>query len=182
MNKPPKDATPAPSLSDSAPAPKASSKAVKADKSKSKTKRNKIASRHLVRHVLRARISASQSLSRFLAEIQRSDGDVRASAYLAARYPSSIAFHDGNGEQASTGASGEITHVGPAAYQFLPVNGPTKKRYAKEVVKYLKDHGAQIGDLDHVGEGDWAAELLSSGDEGTNVRETLTLSSYSISD
>lgn len=150
VNKPPKDAPPP---------PPAESNPTAEETKLSKPKR-KVASRHLVRHVLRARISASQSLSKFLAEINRSGGDVRASAHLAARYSTSY------------GGASDVAKTAQESSQFLPVDGPTGVRSAREVVRYLKEHGAQIGDLDNASEGDWAAEHLSSGDEGGEVRRS----------
>ena len=155
VNKPPKGAPPA--------------EVKAAEDDQAAKRRRKVAPRHLVRHVLRARINAAQSLSKFLSEIKRSDGDVRASAHLATRFGAStgtgITFCNG------TGAAG-MTPGCSAASQFLPVDGPTGTRSAKEVIKYLKEHGAQIRNLDDVGEGDWAAEHLSSGDEGVEVSDS----------
>lgn len=154
VNKPPKDAPPPPEVN-----PTEEDKAAK--------RRRKVASRHLVRHVLRARINAAQSLSKFLSEIKHSDGKVRASAHLAARFgSSSTAFYNGNSTRVS---NGELAKVSTATCLLLPVDGPTGTRSAKEVIRYLKDHGAQIGNLDDVGEGDWAAEHLSSGEDGAEV-------------
>lgn len=155
VNKPPKDAPPA--------------EVKPAEESKPMQPVRQVASRHLVRHVLRARINAAHSLSKFLLEIKHSNGDVCASAHLAARFNSSTMFYNGDGAQAPCG---EGVKTCPPAYQFLPVNGPTRTRSAKEVIMYLKDHGAQIGNLDDVGEGDWAAEHLSSGDEGAEVSDS----------
>jgi len=157
VNKPPKDAPPLAEVK-----PMEEGKAAK--------RRRKVASRHLVRHVLRARINAAQSFSKFLSEIKRSDGKVRASAHLAARFgSSSTAFYSGNSTQVS---NGELAKASTAC-QLLPVDGPTGTRSAKEVIRYLRDHGAQISNLDDVGEGDWAAEHLSSGDEGAEDEEEV---------
>lgn len=177
VNKPPKDVKPASTSSETSSKHSVTAAAKDVQTKPSEQQKRKIASRHLVRHVLRARISAAQSLSEFLAEVNHSDGDVRASAHLAARYPSSIAFYDTNGKQTSS-AAGDLSKTGTAVYQFLPVDGPTKTRSAREVIKYLKDNGALIGGLDQIGEGDWAAEHLTSGDEGAEVRRSLLCLSF----
>ncbi|KAF8322176.1 hypothetical protein DL93DRAFT_2072008 [Clavulina sp. PMI_390] len=175
VNKPPKEAPPTDANGNPDVKPVVKKPKEAAPKA---PKKKKIASRHLVRHVLRARVRASQSLSLFLEEIAHSDGDVRASAHLAALYPSSIAFYDVNGEQQDHPSISVVTDETPAngvkvsGSQFLmSAQGPTKVRAAREVMHYLKEHGARVGALmdgaggSGMGEGAWAAAEASSGED-----------------
>lgn len=156
-NKPVKEETGPTDASTDAPKTKTEKKV--AEKKEDLAK--KVPSRALVRHVLRARIVASQSLSAFLAEVEKSGEDVPASSHLASQFGSSISFYEASGAQGEPSAP-----TTPGLYKFLPTDGPIGTRSAKEVMKYLRDHGAHIEQLDTASEGDWAAVALSSGDEG----------------
>lgn len=115
-------------------------------------KRRRLPSRRLIRHVLRARVVASRSLASFLAEVERSGQNVRASKHLAKRFGGSL----------DPEPQGDISGDG----SFLAVNGPQGWRSSREVIAFLRSQGAQIAALDEEDEGDWAAGGLSSGDEG----------------
>jgi glycerol-3-phosphate O-acyltransferase/dihydroxyacetone phosphate acyltransferase len=96
-------------------------------------------SRQIVRHVLRARAEAVRALAGFFDQLESGsvDRQVRASAHLARAYGGSVDEEQGKGEE------GEF--------------GPKGWRNAKEVVKFLRAHGAKIATLQRGIEGGWAA-------------------------
>jgi len=102
-----------------------------------------------MRHVLRSRAEASRSLASFVAQLEASPADkrVRASIHLARIY---------GGVEGPAGAS--------------DMNGTDEPpptligwRHAREVVSYLRGHGAKILGLERDIEVDWIA-LNSDGD------------------
>ncbi|KAF9520307.1 hypothetical protein BS47DRAFT_1335910 [Hydnum rufescens UP504] len=114
--------------------------------------RKRLPSRRLIRHVLRARLNASQALATFLAEVERSGQNVRASLYLAKQFDGSY------DTEPSEPQGGELG--------FLMSDGPQGWRGSREVITFLRSQGARIAALQEQDEGDWAAGQLSSGDEG----------------
>ncbi len=127
------------------------SKKTKIDVSPKHSKRKRLGSRHFIRHVLRARLRAIESLSSFLKDVECSGGRVRASVHLAERFSPDLVD---DAKEEGTDSSG-----------FLAVDGPKGWRDAKEVLAYLRSKGAVI-EPSKEEEGEWAAEALSSGDEG----------------
>ncbi len=113
-------------------------------------------SRRLIRHVLRARVEATNALAAFFDALSR-DGwakQIKASPHLARTYRGEIA--------ASSSGAGASVQEGYA--------GPIESwRYAGEVIAFLKQRGAKIPSL---GQGpmedDWA---LSSEGEGSGTGE-----------
>jgi len=102
-----------------------------------------------MRHVLRARAEASRSLASFVAQLEASPADkrVRASIHLARVY---------GGVEGPAGAS--------------DTNGTNEPpptligwRHAREVVLYLRGHGAKLAALERDIEVEWIA-LNSDGD------------------
>jgi glycerol-3-phosphate O-acyltransferase / dihydroxyacetone phosphate acyltransferase len=114
--------------------------------------RKRLPSRRLIRHVLRARLNASQALATFLAEVERSGQNVRASLHLAKQ------FDGPYNTEPSEPQDGELG--------FLIPDGPQAWRGSKEVITFLRSQRARIAALQEEEEGDWAAGQLSSGDEG----------------
>lgn len=102
------------------------------------------ATRRLIRHVLRARSDAARLLSAFFLELERSGNEVRASSHLAqtcgGRLPEGGADLKGDA---------------------LVYSEPWGWRDAREVVQFLRDKGAKIGELGRKVEGDWAAAASS---------------------
>lgn len=103
----------------------------------------------VMRHVLRARAEASRSLASFVAQLEASPADkrVRASIHLARVY---------GGVEGPAGAS--------------DTNGTNEPpptligwRHAREVVLYLRGHGAKLAALERDIEVEWIA-LNSDGD------------------
>ncbi|KAF8326546.1 uncharacterized protein EI90DRAFT_2999108 [Cantharellus anzutake] len=116
-------------------------------------RRKRPSSRHLIRHVLRARLKAIQSLASFLGDVERSNGRVRASVHLAERFNSASDFSPLAEEDSKDDGT------------FLAVDGPKGWRHGNEVLAYLRSKGARIGPPP-TEESEWVAEGLSSGDEG----------------
>jgi glycerol-3-phosphate O-acyltransferase/dihydroxyacetone phosphate acyltransferase len=103
----------------------------------------------VMRHVLRARAEASRSLASFIAQLEASPADkrVRASVHLARVY---------GGVESPAGASDTN------GIDELPA-APIGWRRAREVVSYLRGHGAKTASLEKGIEGEWAA-LNSDGE------------------
>ena len=113
----------------------------------------------VMRHVLRARAEAARSLASFITQLENGPTDkrVRASVHLARVY---------GGVESITGAS--------------DINGTEESsptiagwRRAREVVSYLREHGAKIAALERDIEIEWAAqnsdgELSSAEDKDTS--------------
>lgn len=79
----------APSTTDPAPSPSSTAAPAPAAPSptpEKKRKKPRLPARRLVRHVLRARLVATQSLFSLLTELEREDGRVAASPHLALSY------------------------------------------------------------------------------------------------
>jgi len=114
--------------------------------------RKRLPSRRLIRHVLRARLNASQGLATFLAEVERSGQNVRASLHLAKQLDGSYDMESSDPQDDELG--------------FLMTDGPQGWRGSREVIAFLRSQGAKIVALKEEDEGDWAAGQLSSGDEG----------------
>ena len=110
-------------------------------------------SRRLVRHVLRARIEAAKALAVMLHHLEHApEGTrVRASTHLARAHKGTI----DPGPGSSLSPTGE------------ELEEPRGWRSAREVVAFLRGHGAKIGELRERVAGDWAA--VSSEAEGTDV-------------
>lgn len=104
-----------------------------------------VPSRKLIRHLLRARLDASRLLAEFFAELERSGKQVRASEHLARLYgyvpqqqrQEPLVDKDDDG--------------------VAPPSQPQGWRDAKEVIRYLRAHGANIGQLRTPKDVDWAA-------------------------
>lgn len=107
-----------------------------------KRPKRRVPTRKLIRHVLRARLEASRLLATFFAELARSGKQVRASEHLAKLY----------GVMPSSAEPLRDTPGGVAA----PAE-PQGWRDAKEVIRYLRARGANIGQLSVPAEADWAA-------------------------
>lgn len=103
----------------------------------------------VMRHVLRARAEALRSLASFIAQLEASPADkrVRASVHLARVY---------GGVESPAGAS-DTNSVDESPPE------PIGWRHAREVVSYLRGHGAKIAALKQGIEADWAA-LNSDGE------------------
>jgi len=121
------------------------------DAATTRRKRRPLASRKLIRHVLRARSNASRLLAEFFAELERSGKEVKASSHLAEAYGGRTM---GSGLQPTD--EGVQTSPEPQGW-----------RDAREVVRFLRERGAKIGELRHRIGGDWAA--ASSDGEGEGV-------------
>ena len=117
-----------------------------------RNKRRPPPSSKLIRHVLRARLDAARLLAPFLAELERSGVEVRASSHLA--QARSTRQRTGDRETA------EDFQIGPE---------PRGWRDAREVVQFLRKRGAKIGDLGCNIEGHWAA---ASDGEGESLEDT----------
>ena len=103
----------------------------------------------VMRHVLRARAEASHSLASFVAQLEASPADkrVRASIHLARIY---------GGVESPAGASDTNGADEPSTT-------PIGWRHAREVVSYLRGHGAKIAALERDIGVEWIA-LNSDGD------------------
>jgi glycerol-3-phosphate O-acyltransferase/dihydroxyacetone phosphate acyltransferase len=97
-----------------------------------------------MRHVLRARAEASRSLASFIAQLETGPADkrVRASVHLARLY---------GGLESIAGASDS-----GGTEESLPTF--VGWRHAREVVSYLRGHGAKIAALERGIEIEWAAQ------------------------
>ena len=111
-----------------------------------------------MRHVLRARAEASRSLASFIAQLETGPADkrVRASVHLARLY---------GGMESVTGTS-DISGTVESSPTFVGW------RRAREVVSYLRGHGAKIAALERGIEVEWVArhsdgELSSAEDKDT---------------
>lgn len=115
----------------------------------SSSPRRRPPSRRIMRHLLRARVEAIRALASFFAQLEKdNDKRVKASSHLARVY------------------GGEIHHaeVQESWEEVQPEFQPTGWRNAREVVGFLRKHGAKIPSLGHDIEGEWAA--LASDAEG----------------
>ncbi|KAI0293227.1 glycerol-3-phosphate-acyltransferase [Russula brevipes] len=103
----------------------------------------------VMRHVLRARAEASRLLASYIGQLEAGPPDkrVRASAHLARVY---------GGVESPAGTLDPSGTV-----ESLPV--PVGWRHAREVVSYLRRHGAKVAALERGIEVEWAA-LNSDGD------------------
>jgi glycerol-3-phosphate O-acyltransferase / dihydroxyacetone phosphate acyltransferase len=113
----------------------------------------------VMRHVLRARAEAARSLASFLTQLENGPADkrVRASVHLARVY---------GGVESITSAS-DISGTEESSPIFAGW------RCAREVVSYLRGHGAKIAALERCIEIEWAAqnsdgELSSAEDKDTS--------------
>ncbi|KAI0355696.1 glycerol-3-phosphate-acyltransferase [Trametes cingulata] len=113
-------------------------------------KRRRPPTRRLIRHVLRARIEAAKALASLFAQLERAPDNKRvcASVHLARRFGGQIEDPNPNRE----------TQEGVEAYAE-----PMGWRSAREVVAFLRSHGAKITGLGDRVEGQWAA-LSSDGE------------------
>ena len=112
----------------------------------SPNRRKRPPSRHLIRHVLRARLEAARTLSAFFHTLQTAPEDKRVHAcmHLAKQY--------GSIEEVSYDALGQAQPTSKVGY-----------RSAKEVVEFLRSRGAKIAALSTKDAGDyWATSALSS--------------------
>lgn len=109
----------------------------------------------VMRHVLRARAEASRSLASFIAQLETGPADKRvcASVHLARVY---------GGVESTTGAS-DISCTAESSPSFAGW------RHAREVVSYLRGHGAKFAALERDIEVEWVAQNsdgeLSSAEE-----------------
>ena len=96
-----------------------------------------------MRHVLRARAEASRSLALFIGQLETGPADkrVRASVHLARVH---------GGVESTTGAS----DINSTAESSPTIVG---WRHAREVVSYLRGHGAKIAALERGIEVEWVA-------------------------
>ena len=126
-------------------------------------KRRRPPSRRLIRHVLRAHVEAAKALASLFAQLDRApDGKrVCAAMHLARAF--------GGGVDHGVDALERESPDGVAA-----VPEPQGWRHAREVVTFLRAHGARFRALETPVEGDWAA-LSSDGDgdesEGVSTSE-----------
>ncbi|KAM5533716.1 hypothetical protein V8D89_012589, partial [Ganoderma adspersum] len=122
-------------------------------------KRRRPPSHRLIRHVLRARVEAAKALASLFARLDRApDGKrVCAAMHLARAFGGGV-------ENASASE--------PDGVAAVPE--PQGWRHAREVVAFLRAHGARFRALDAPVDGDWAA-LSSDGDgdesEGVSTSE-----------
>ena len=114
-------------------------------------RRRHIATRRLIRHVLRARSDAARLLAAFFSELERGGKEVRASSHLVHAYGGRLA--EGSGLQ-------------DAPDGVYVCSEPRAWRDAREVVQFLRDRGARISDLGHKVAGDWAAATSDGEGEG----------------
>ncbi len=109
----------------------------------------------VMRHVLRARAEASRSLASLMTQLETGPTDKRvcASVHLARVY---------GGVESTSGAS-DINTTVESSSTFVGW------RYAREVVSYLRGHGAKIAALERGIEVEWVAQNsdddLSSADD-----------------
>ena len=122
------------------------------DPTPARRRRRPIATRRLIRHVLRARSDAARLLAAFFLDLERDGKEVSASSHLAQAYGGRLAKPSGLQDTL------DGVYVCPE---------PRARRDAKEVVQFLRDRGARIGDLGHKVEGDWAA-ANSDGEGGVS--------------
>jgi glycerol-3-phosphate O-acyltransferase / dihydroxyacetone phosphate acyltransferase len=108
-----------------------------------------------MRHVLRARAEASRSLASFIGQLETGPADkrVRASVHLARVY---------GGVESTTGAS-DISSTAEPSPTFVGW------RHAREVVSYLRGHGAKVAALERGIEVEWVA--LNSDGELSSAEE-----------
>jgi hypothetical protein len=99
-----------------------------------------------MRHVLRARADATRSLASFIAQLEASPADkrVHASVHLARVYGGV----ESSARASDTGANG-TDETPPVLIGW---------RHAREVVSYLRGHGAKIATLERGIEVEWAAQ------------------------
>lgn len=109
----------------------------------------------VMRHVLRARAEASRSLASFIGQLEAGSADkrVRASVHLARVY---------GGVESTTGAS-DISSTAESSPTFVGW------RHAREVISYLRGHGAKIAALERGIEVEWVA--LNSDGELSSAEE-----------
>jgi glycerol-3-phosphate O-acyltransferase / dihydroxyacetone phosphate acyltransferase len=132
------------------------------------TPRRRPPSRRIVRHVLRARAEAARALASFFQQLEQApEGKrVRASAHLAKAYGGWV---DEEVKKENDHGANEVVDV------YQPPNGWRK---AKEVVTFLRNHGAKIANLEHVIEGEWAAlssdaDLTPTGEDSDAAGEDI---------
>ncbi|PIL36265.1 hypothetical protein GSI_01927 [Ganoderma sinense ZZ0214-1] len=120
-------------------------------------------SRRLIRHVLRARVEAAKALASLFAQLERApEGKhVCAAVHLAHAFGGGVDTPEAGFERES-----------PDGVAAVPE--PQGRRHAREVVAFLRAHGARFRALEAPVEGDWAA-LSSDGDgdesEGVSTSE-----------
>ncbi|KAI1794218.1 glycerol-3-phosphate-acyltransferase [Ganoderma leucocontextum] len=121
-------------------------------------KRRRPPSRRLIRHVLSARVEAAKALASLFTQLDRApDGQrVRAAVHLAHAFGGGVDPPEPTLERESP--DDDV----PA------VPEPQGWRRAREVVAFLRTHGAKFRALEAPVEGDWAA-LSSDGDESESV-------------
>jgi glycerol-3-phosphate O-acyltransferase/dihydroxyacetone phosphate acyltransferase len=136
-------------------------------------------SRRLVKHVLRARIEAARALSDFLRDIERSGVQVRASTHLARLFGGTIDpdARDSTGVGLGLGSTIPPSSTDPAVLEslaeptgtepegVLPYLYPQGWRSGKEVVRLLRDQGANMVLLQESAEDEEAWALVSSDGE-----------------
>lgn len=141
-----------------------------------RTKNKRPPSRKLIRHLLRARVDATRQLAAFLKKIDRPGVKVSASGFMASAFgggQESLFKDVGAGTDARYQTS-DGKEVPGAVGTEVDLN-PTGWRYGQEVVRYLKDTGANVGKLlreaDSVsgaeGEGEYDFVALSSDGEAS---------------
>ena len=113
-----------------------------------------------MRHVLRARAEAARSLATFIAHLEASPADkrVRASIHLARVYGGV------DGAESPVGALDTNTNGTDESPPAL-----VGWRHAREVISYLREHGAKIAALKKGIEAEWVA--LNSDDELSSAGE-----------
>lgn len=121
------------------------------------SRRRRPRSGRVMRHVLRARAEAASALATFFVTLDRSPAvRVRASAHLARAY----------------GGTVDAPAVEDVPGAVAPSPSPTGWRSAREVVAFLREHGAKVANLSRGIEADWA--LLNSDGElsGTDMYDS----------
>ena len=114
----------------------------------------------VMRHVLRARAEATRSLTSFITQLETGPADkrVRASVHLARIY---------GGVDSITDAS-DISGTGESSPTFIGW------RHAREVISYLRGHGAKVAALKQV-EVEWAAQNSDGDLSSTDEKDVTSL-------
>lgn len=128
------------------------------DLTPARRRRRPIATRRLIRHVLRARSDAARLLAAFFLDLERDGKEVRASSHLAQAYGGRLEERSGLQDT-------------PDGVYMCPE--PRAWRDGREVVQFLRDRGARIGDLGRKVEGEWAAANSEGDGEGETESEVL---------
>lgn len=137
-----------------------------------------VPSSKLIRHVLRARLDASRLLAAFFADLERSGKQVHASEHLARVYGSVSSSPSSSSNATTQQQQDSLVNKDDGVAPSSPSQSqPQGWRDAKEVIRYLRDHGANIGQLRTPKDVDWAAvssdtESFEHGSGSASAAET----------